>query len=292
MAAKRSPSEGASSTRKFDSHDSDDYNKLAKIIIDEPAEVDALDFKRYSKNLANIIRGTDPPQFAVGIFGKWGTGKTTLMRMIEKELIDKDRERILTVWFDAWRYEKERYLAVIPFLRQIRIALENEREKDKKTTRWDKLKKALERTSVAFIQSVEVSLDVPGSPVSGTLNPESFVDSWKSRGSAYIDGERVQFHEHVTDYLKNALNELGDARIVVFVDDLDRCTPEKALEVLESVKAFFDIRGIVYVIGMDSESIDHIIRQKYGEDSHIKGIDYLQKIVQLPFKFQFGRMTI
>jgi predicted KAP-like P-loop ATPase len=70
---------------------------------------------------------------------------------------------------------------------------------------------------------------------------------------------------------------------VVFVDDLDRCTPEKALEVLESIKAFFDIKGIVYVIGMDSASIDHIINQKYGKNSKIKGIDYLDKIVRLPF---------
>ena len=53
---------------------------------------------------------------------------------------------------------------------------------------------------------------------------------------------------------------------------------------LESIKAFFDIKGIVYVIGMDSESINHIIKQKYGEDSNIKGMDYLQKIVQLPFQ--------
>src|SRR5215212_3795553 len=98
-----------------------DVNSTVKIIIDEPAEEDALDFKRYSQNLANIIKGTTP-QFAVGIFGKWGTGKTTLMRMIEKELIkDIDKDEILTVWFDAWRYEKEKYLAVIPFLRQVRI---------------------------------------------------------------------------------------------------------------------------------------------------------------------------
>jgi hypothetical protein len=73
MAAIQGLSEGARSTKEFDSHDSDDYNKLAKIIIDEPAEVDALDFKRYSQNLANIIRRTEPPRFAVGIFGKWGT---------------------------------------------------------------------------------------------------------------------------------------------------------------------------------------------------------------------------
>jgi predicted KAP-like P-loop ATPase len=107
-------------TKKFDSPNSGDYNML-KIIVDEPAEEDALDFQRYSKNLANIIRGTTP-QFAVGIFGKWGTGKTTLMRMIEQEFDNEhDKEKILTVWFDAWRYEKEKYLAVIPFLRQVRI---------------------------------------------------------------------------------------------------------------------------------------------------------------------------
>jgi predicted KAP-like P-loop ATPase len=94
---------------------------MLKIIVDEPAKEDALYFQRYSKNLANIIRGTTP-QFAVGIFGKWGSGKTTLMRMIEQEFDNEhDKEKILTVWFDAWSYEKEKYLAVIPFLRQVKI---------------------------------------------------------------------------------------------------------------------------------------------------------------------------
>src|SRR5688572_17008868 len=121
----RWPNDAVQSTSKFDSHDSGGYSNLAKIIVDEPAEEDALDFQRYSQNLANIIRETTPPQFAVGIFGKWGSGKTTLMRMIEKQL-EEDSEKILTVWFDAWRYEREKYLAIIPFLRQVRIALENE----------------------------------------------------------------------------------------------------------------------------------------------------------------------
>jgi ABC-type bacteriocin/lantibiotic exporter with double-glycine peptidase domain len=67
-----------------DSQSSDENNKI-QLIIDDPAEEDALDFQRYSQNLANIIR-TTKPKFAVGIFGKWGTGKSTLMRMIEREL--------------------------------------------------------------------------------------------------------------------------------------------------------------------------------------------------------------
>ena len=65
---------------------------------------------------------------------------------------------------------------------------------------------------------------------------------------------------------------------------MDRCYPEKALEVLESIKSFFDVEGFIYVIGMDSESIDSLIRRKYGAGSNIKGLYYLQKIVQLPFQ--------
>jgi ABC-type lipoprotein export system ATPase subunit len=52
-------------------------------------------------HIANVISGTTTPQFVVGIFGKWGSGKTTLMRMIEKELLDKASNTILTVRFDA-----------------------------------------------------------------------------------------------------------------------------------------------------------------------------------------------
>jgi len=259
-------------------------NKKIQIITDDPAEEDALYFKSYSENLANIIREAKP-KFAVGIFGRWGTGKTTLMKMIKREL-DKDNEKVLTVWFDAWRYEKEKYLAVIPFLRQIRIALEKDLAKteDGKSSRWTILRAGLEKTFTAFVLSTEFSVSPAGSPVSTSTNLQKFYDSLKSKGSVFVDGEHIQLQEHSTDYLRTALNELGDARIVVFVDDLDRCTPQNALEVIESIKTFFDIEGIVYVIGMDSDSIDYIIKQKYEKDSNIDGLSYLQKIVQLPFQ--------
>jgi predicted KAP-like P-loop ATPase len=101
-------------TTSSDSHNAAaPKNKKIQIITDDPAEEDTLYFNSYSENLATIIREAKP-KFAIGIFGKWGTGKTTLMKMIKREL-DKDNEKILTVWFDAWRYEKEKYLAVLWF---------------------------------------------------------------------------------------------------------------------------------------------------------------------------------
>ena len=115
------------------------------------------------------------------------------------------------------------------------------------------------------------------------------MNSLKSNGSAWINDGHIQFHEHVTDYLARALKELrsekdySNSRIVAFIDDLDRCMPERALEVLESIKSFFDIEGIVYVIGMNYESINRIIEEKYGKDSGIDGFEYMQKIVGCPF---------
>jgi hypothetical protein len=197
----------------------------------------------------------------------------------------------LPVWFNAWRYEREKNLAVIPFLRQINIALEKDLKNNRKTEKWNTVKKGLELTFAAFVDSTTLSTAVPGSPISATVNLRTIFNTLRSKGSIWTNSEQVPLHEHATDFLENALHQLRskrpDSRIVVFIDDLDRCTPERALEVLESIKSFFDIEGIVYVIGMDPNSIDSIIKQKYGDNLNVIGLDYMQKIVQLPFQIPF-----
>jgi hypothetical protein len=112
--------------------------------------------------------------------------------------------------------------------------------------------------------------------------------SVKSTGSSTINGENVLLQEHPTDHLASAIMKLrkenDKIRIVLFIDHLDRCTPDKGLEVLESIKAFLDIEGIIFVIAMDSNSIDTIVQKRYGGNPAVSGRDYLQKIVQLPFQ--------
>ena len=92
-----------------------------KIVIDEPA-MDAPDFKEYAERLSKIIVRSKP-QFTVGIFGGWGTGKTTMMQMIEGEIKNKNSDNVTTVWFDSWRYEREEYSLMIPLLRTIILTL-------------------------------------------------------------------------------------------------------------------------------------------------------------------------
>jgi hypothetical protein len=98
---------------------------ITKIITDEPTEDDALHFNNYSQKLADIIANSTP-RFAIGVFGGWGTGKTSLIQMTKK-ILDHN-SKIVTVWSDTWRYEREQNLAVIPFLRTIKLTLDASEE--------------------------------------------------------------------------------------------------------------------------------------------------------------------
>ena len=100
-----------------------------------------------------------------------------------------------------------------------------------------------------------------------------------------------QFEQAFRDALQLALGENG--RLIVFVDDLDRCLPEQAIEVLEAIKLFLEVEGTVFVLGMDKEVVELGIQARYGAMFHTGGIAraelpisgdaYLQKIVQIPF---------
>ena len=264
-----------------------------KVITDEPdSREQILDFDKYSRTLAKIIENSTP-RFTVGVFGDWGTGKTTLMLMIRDYL--KKNGKILTVWFDAWRYEREKNLAVVPFLRVTKLSLEEFTSKLNKTEgrRWEGIKKGLQHTLIAFFKSTKVTYGIKD-----IISVETDFKQFSSNlngNIANID-DRDYFYYHATGYLEHALDDLrrgrdGDPRmkgdpqyrIVIFVDDLDRYSPDKGLEILESIKSFFDIEGIIYVVGMNYNSIDALIKQKYSQNPNISGLDYMKKIVQLPF---------
>jgi hypothetical protein len=93
------------------------------------------------------------------------------------------------------------------------------------------------------------------------------------------------------DMLRNAIDEFaaaGKQRVVIFVDDLDRCLPENALAMLESMKLFLDLEGVVFVVGLDKTVVDRAVALRYhnqapGDRERIEGATYMKKIFQVPF---------
>jgi hypothetical protein len=129
------------------------------------------------------------------------------------------------------------------------------------------VKNAAEKSARVFGAIVRSTKFAAGIPGIASMETASVADALKEDGSIGEDNNTIYYH--VTDFLQRGLEELrkkdNDYRIVIFIDDLDRCSPEKALEVLESIKSFFDLEGFVYVIGMDSDTINSLVKKKYGE---------------------------
>src|SRR3972149_4320378 len=96
------------------------------ILIDDVEEAPTHDFISLSKTISNLIRNSTP-HFTIGIYGEWGTGKTTLMKSIESNLHSTDSyvggQKILPIWFNAWKYEREDSLATVSLLKTVGYAM-------------------------------------------------------------------------------------------------------------------------------------------------------------------------
>jgi hypothetical protein len=263
-----------------------------KILLDNPAQRPALGFDQYARAFAGIIRESEP-RFAIGIFGNWGSGKTTLMQAIDEQLAG-DRD-VITLWFNAWRYEREEHL-IVPLLDTLREALlkwaTDNLDHEEQSSRAKRAAATVARAAQAILLGLTVQAGVPGG-FQLALDASKVVSDWRQEPDEAATEPQSFYHASFTA-LRDSLAQVVGAdrqRIVIFVDDLDRCLPANALQVLESMKLFFDLTGFVFVVGLDRQVVEGAIEAKYGEghgagrpaDPPIKGTDYIKKIFQVPF---------
>ena len=265
-------------------------------MLDAPAQSPALGFDDYAAAFAGVIRHSEP-RFAIGIFGDWGSGKTTLMQAIEQEL--RSDESIACVWFNAWRYEREEHL-IVPLLDVLRESLASWPAERAGATKAHRAAATFGRAARALAVGLSVNARLPVG-VGLDFDPSKAMDAWTDQGK--LANEPVSFYHASFTEMRDAIETFasrGRRRIVVFVDDLDRCLPLSALEVLESMKLFFDLEGFVFVVGLDQTVIERSIELKYrtpfsldsaganGEGraravAPISGAEYVKKIFQVPF---------
>lgn len=293
-----------------------------RVLLDGPAEDPALGFPAYARAFADIISHS-PPQFAIGVFGDWGSGKTTLMRAIERDLTTPDptagpRPDVVTVWFNAWRYEREPHL-IVPMLDTLREALVEWAAKQPAATAGQSSARAaatkIGRAARALLAgfSLTARLPLPLADIEASFDPQKVMG--RLGGDDELADHASSFYHASFNEMKAAMDdfaEKGARRVVVFIDDLDRCLPLSALEVLESMKLFFDLEGFVFVAGLDQTIIERAIELKYApggpeasapkgleagdqagggranrvaatRTAPISGRDYVKKIFQVPF---------
>ena len=232
---------------------------------------DSLQFKAFAQTLEEIITTSETP-ITIGVYGAWGSGKTSLMRMTQDIL--KDGDKIKTVWFDAWKFDKTYDLRVALIHAILRKMKDDKSISPKLKEEVGKLLKrvnwlGLGKTALSYL-----------SPFAISQEKEPLLKNQEE-----ISGKTLEligdFEEKFEELTKEYVSDEG--RMVVFIDDLDRCISEKTIDILEAIKLFLNVPLSVFVIGADKKRIEEGIIEKYGEKSEGWAGNYLEKIVQIPF---------
>jgi len=235
-----------------------------KLLLDIPEPEALFHFDDYAKVLANAIVSSDP-HFTIGIFGPWGKGKTTLLRNVERHLRQQGRD-ILVVCFDAWRYQRESHM-LLPILETLEEAI------GERAGSFQHLRAQIGKLAKAFAYSTTLTA--------------GFASVNLKEGLTKLEEETRSRYYGWLEELGKAMEQLrktrAKARIVFLIDDLDRCLPSKAIEVLEAMKVMLDVEGFVFVLALDETVIEKAIEIHYGGEYGINGRDYIKKLVQMEF---------
>ncbi len=287
----------------------DPTQPLLSILSDQPADEDQLNFEPYAKTLAEIVSDPDADTpLTVGVFGGWGQGKTSLMRMVQRRLKPKGNFPVQTVWFNAWLYSQQPALwralisSVLNGARGFNT-LDSQARED-----LDLLEARLYGASAPAAGHLILPEDAPPGLKGAALPPLMGLELLRRQADrAGQQAESVRLQELIADVRESESRARRDeitaldafrrkfeaisrnyiaehGRLVVFVDDLDRCLPDKAVEILEAVKLFLDVPGCVFVLGVARDVIEEGIRARYSDyRTKLDGAQYLEKIIQIPF---------
>jgi len=284
------------------------------------ADSDRFDFRDYAEVLAGRARKADTP-LTIGLFGSWGSGKTSLMRLIEGEL-----QGVETIWINVWQLsnQEEVWQAFLQALfNQVNRKLPLRRRID-----WPRLGKSLLVNSyrilvVAIPVVLGAAIGNPQASWQDALSLLAFNLSASANRTAAaagalttyalaawlllkpaVEASREVTHIDLKSMLKHGsyesqISELmklqrrfdgmvkdlvgAGGRLVVFIDDLDRCAPDKIPDLLEAIKLFTTSPRCVYVLGLDQDIVRQGIARKHQFKEEREADEYLEKIVQVPF---------
>lgn len=254
----------------------------ARLFDDNPAKDDLLGFDGIADVVARVVSsgGLDP--VTVGVHSAWGGGKSTALNLIAKRL--EPLGHVLVVRIDPWEFESAEDMRGA-LIAQVLDALQTREPKDdldpsklevvraklddlRKRIAWGRIAKVL------ITSAVTLSPDLPGLVEALTPKPRE----------NEADGDQVQQGmAGFRDQFRALMEAMGQLRVVVLVDDLDRCVPRTIMATLEAIKLFLSVEKMAFVIAADQDLIRDAV------DVELKGAArggfaklYTEKIVQLP----------
>ena len=280
------------------------------LLTDAESKVDLLNFSATANAVASMIRLSKDNPLSVGVFGDWGSGKSSLVSLIEDTLRKgTDGKDYLFVDFNAWLYQGFDD-AKMALMQRVYDELENHVKENEGLLK--KVQSLIKRINV--LRGTKLVLSIAGSAAAGGLlsGPQGvFSGLTASMAKADIKGvlensERglAAGEKAIKDIqscvgpekgrsIPKEISELRELfgkilseakiRLVVLVDDLDRCLPDTAVSTLEAMRLLLFTNRTVFIVAADKEAIQNAVRIRYSlnNDSELVG-NYVDKLVQIP----------
>lgn len=277
---------------------------------DEETATDLLYYEAIGRTVVRFIRETPRAPVTIGVHGDWGAGKSSVLKMAEGAF--KAQDRVLCLWFNGWTFEgfaDAKTVLIETLIDELRRARPNSTKvaeaakKLLKRVDWLKLARnsgglALTAfTGIPSLDQISGAIDMiktfaakPSDQVSVDDLKEFAGQAQEYVKSAEEDVDRIP--AHIQAFRKEFL-ELIDAaeldRLVVIVDDLDRCLPKTAIATLEAIRLFLMVERTAFVIGADELMIEYAVKEHFPDLPPSSGPvgyarNYLEKLIQVPFR--------
>ncbi|HDK9885828.1 TPA: KAP family P-loop domain protein, partial [Klebsiella pneumoniae] len=273
---------------------------------DKESSEDYLNFGEVSQLAVDVLTTENMLPVSIGIFGNWGAGKSSLLKLIEQKLEQDDKDWIV-INFDSWLYQG--YDDARAALLEV-IATALTKAAGGNTTLISKAKRLLSRVDGFRVMGflAEGGALFAGVPTGGLLsrgigafrNATDGIQSQeeyealgnlakegKEKAGGLIKPEAKKSPPQQIDAFRQEygeiLEELGKPLIVV-IDNLDRCLPANAIHTLEAIRLFLFLTNTAFIIAADEDMIRSSVADYFKGASQRHQIDYLDKLIQVPIR--------
>ena len=234
----------------------------------ETGEQDLLGRASFSEQLGKAIyeyNGKDG--LVIGLFGKWGTGKTSVINMAVNEITElakNDENKPIIMKFAPWNYsDKDNLISM--FFQSLKNKINVQDNEELK----NKVGKALSDYAGAF--DALSLVPVIGSGVAAILKTLA-----QAKGAELMECADLDMTRRI---LEDALIQ-AEKKIIIVIDDIDRLANSQIRDVFQLVKQVADFPNVIYLLAMDRE----VVRRALTDVHNIDGNEYLEKIIQVPFE--------
>lgn len=269
---------------------------------DNETKQDLLGYQVHADLLKKIILNDAMLPISIGVFGNWGSGKSSLMLLLQQSLQewensqqDEQHSIILQVYFNSWQFESYDSTK-LTMIESILEALDKDIN-----TRKDVFERADDflsrinflKTGVFILKKSYENLTPEWLkkwlPKKEDIDIITGKDKYNSLLENVGKGNTSKFIATFRELFEELVDDMGYKAVIVYIDDLDRCEPKRIIGCLEAVKLFVNVKKTAFVIGADERIIEYAISQHYPiqmkkEDISSQFSDYLEKLIQLPYK--------